>query len=76
MKRNLQSYAESGKKKLVNCYHRYELVNSELSQLFQTVRDGGNDGVFEALSTAFYAGFEAGHRAAMQQANRMRKDQG
>lgn len=56
MKRNLENYAKQGEKHANN---RYSLYFSELEPLMIRALSSP-DGAFSAISTAFYAGFEAG----------------
>lgn len=56
--RNIKEYAEKGRKRITR---RYDLGLVEAYSL-RKMTDEGIDGVWDALITAYHAGFEAGYR--------------
>lgn len=70
MTRNFIDYAAGGQKRIVGRYPLYEITHGEINQLYRMIESGGAEGILEAISTAFYAGFEAGHRATKAEQRR------
>ena len=65
--RNMKKQSEEGMKKIVN--ERYDLTMGEIQQLFELAKENTEiGGLYNAVTTAFYAGVNVGHKIATAEA--------
>lgn len=65
MRRNVLKAAEKGQR-LIEQNETYDLYTSEIQQLYDILKGKGADGIFNALTTAYLMGIEAGSRLQKQ----------
>ena len=70
--RNMNKQSIEGKRRIPS--ENYDLTISEVMQLLEIVKENKNgDGLLDAITTAFYAGVNVGHRIAVREMEKREK---
>lgn len=60
MDRNIIKYADAGRKRIRN--DRESISATELLKISEIAKQGGQDGLYDAIITAFYFGFMVAYK--------------